>query len=165
MGVLNLVLLAAHVGSAIGLIVGIVGRNALLVYARCAEDIALLSRRMHICGYFERLLVIPASQVILVTGLALAWLQGWPILGILQGGAVNWVLAALILYLSTIPLVIWVFLPRGRIFEKALADAQGRGVMTGELRRAMRDRAVELAHNGEYVLIAAIMYLMLVKPF
>jgi uncharacterized membrane protein len=164
-GALNLVVLAAHVASAVGLIVGIVGRNALLAHARRAGDIAALSRRMHICGYFERLLVIPGSQVILVTGLVLAWMRGWPILGTLQGGAVNWVLAALILYLSTIPLVVWVFLPRGKIFERALADAQARGAITGELSRAMRDRAVELAHNVEYVLVAAVMYLMLAKPF
>jgi uncharacterized membrane protein len=165
MGVLNLALLVAHVASAIGLIIGIVGRNILLGYARRAGDIVTLSRRIHICGYFERLLVIPGSQVILVTGLALAWMRGWPILGILQGGKVNWVLVALMLYLSTIPLVVWVFLPRGKIFEAALADARARGAITAELSRAMRDRAVELAHNVEYVLVAAVMYLMLVKPF
>ena len=63
------------------------------------------------------------------------------------------------------PLVVWVFLPRGRLFEVALADAQARGMITDQLRLAMRDRAIALAHNVEYVLITAALYLMIAKPF
>jgi hypothetical protein len=56
-------------------------------------------------------------------------------------------------------------MPRGRLFEVALADAQARGIITDQLRLAMRDRAIALAHNVEYVLITAALYLMIAKPF
>jgi len=53
--------------------------------------------------------------------------QGWPILGFLQGGAVNWVLVSILIYLSTMVFVVRVFLPRGKLFEAALQEAVARG--------------------------------------
>jgi hypothetical protein len=158
-------LLALHIASAAGLIVGVVGRNLALALARRAATLAALDRRLLLAGPFERLLVIPCSNSVLLTGLGLAWLKGWPILGFLQGAHVNWALASLILYLATIPLVVYVFLPRGRRFEAALEAARAEGSITAELSDAFRDRAVWMARGAEYVIAAAILYLMVAKPF
>lgn len=165
MGTLSIILLVAHVLSSVGLLLGILGRNIALAVAQRAEALPALDRRMEVAGLLERTLVIPGSYIVLITGLALAWLKGWPILGFLQGGAVNWVLAALVLYLATIPLVAYVFLPRGRVFEAALEAARALGRPTPELRAAFRDRAVLLARLAEYGIAAAVLYLMVAKPF
>lgn len=165
MSVLSALLLFAHVASAAGLIVGVLGRNIALGLARRARAMPGVDRWVGLAGRLERALVIPGSNVVFVSGLALAWLRGWPILGFLQGGRVSWVLASLLLYLATVPLVVWVFLPRGRVFEAALEAARAAGAPTPELAAAFRDRAVWLARGAEYILAAAIVYLMVAKPF
>ena len=72
---------------------------------------------------------------------------------------------SLILYLSNIPFIPLVFLPRGRVFERALVHARARGAVTPELSAAFRDGAVAFARAYEMVTIAAIVVLMVTKPF
>lgn len=76
-----------------------------------------------------------------------------------------WFLTSLILYLALIPLVPIVFLPRGRIFERAPTEARQRGEVTTELSAALRDPAVAAARVTELVVVAVILLLMVVKPF
>jgi hypothetical protein len=64
-----------------------------------------------------------------------------------------------------VPLVPLVFLPRGRVFERELASAVGRGVVTPQLSAAFRDPAVRAARTYEVVVVAAIVVLMVTKPF
>jgi hypothetical protein len=73
-------------------------------------------------------------------------------------------LVALILYLSLIPLVPLVFLPRGKIFEAAMADAEAAGQVTPALRAALDDRAVWGARWFERIVVAVIIVLMVTKP-
>ena len=65
----------------------------------------------------------------------------------------RWLLVSLILYLSSIPFIPLVFLPRGRVFEQALAEAKESGEVTPELSAAFHDRAVAFARNYELVMI------------
>ena len=83
----------------------------------------------------------------------------------MQGAAQNWLLVSLLLFLSLIPLIRFVFLPRGKPFEAALQDALAREVVTDELRARLNDPVVAAAHIYEGVVILLILYFMVVKPF
>ena len=98
-------------------------------------------------------------------GLLAAWRGGWPILGFLQGGSANWILVSLVLYLTLVPLILWVFLPRGRVFEGALRDALAEGRVTPALRAAFADPVVAAAHAWELIAIVLVIALMVTKPF
>jgi hypothetical protein len=110
-------------------------------------------------------MVRPGSLLLLAGGLITAWAEGWPVFGFLQGGGANWVLVSLVLYLSTVPLIIGVFIPRGRVFEAALEEAAAQGSVTPRLTTAFADRAVAAAHGYEWLMIALIITLMVLKPF
>ena len=77
----------------------------------------------------------------------------------------RWLAVSLILYLSSIPFIPLVFIPRGRVFEQALVQAKERGEVTPELSAAFHDPAVAFAWNYELVVIVAIIVLMVTKPF
>src|SRR5262249_60280151 len=112
---------------------------------------------------FEVRLVRPFTGYVLLAGLLAAWLRGWPILGFLQGGKSNWVLAAILIYLTLIPLIVFVFLPRGRVFRRAYDEAIARGQVTPELTAALSDRWVWAARGYEWVMIATLAFLMVAK--
>ncbi len=57
------------------------------------------------------------------------------------------------------------FIPRGRVFELALHDAEVRGEVTPALRRAFRDPVVRAAHVYELGAVTIILGLMFAKPF
>jgi uncharacterized membrane protein len=154
-----------HIVAGIGLIAGIIGRAFALAQANRSPDIHTVNSLVQLGGRFESLLVRPGSFVVLGLGILLAWLQGWPLLGFIQGGQSNWLLVSLLLYFATIPLIIFVFVPRGKLFEQALGAALAEGQVTPELTRAFNDQAVRMAHYVEGLLIIAILYLMVAKPF
>lgn len=114
---------------------------------------------------FERTLVRPVSFVVLLTGLAAAWWRGWPILGVLQGARENWVLVSLLVYLTIVPLIVFVFLPRGRVFRAALNVAIDAGHVTAELRGALRDPVVHWARVYEGAMVLVLTALMVLQPF
>jgi hypothetical protein len=58
-----------------------------------------------------------------------------------------------------------VFLPRGKKFDSLLQAAMAKGEITPELRAAMDDAVVKLAHLYEEVSVIAIVILMVLKPF
>jgi hypothetical protein len=118
-----------------------------------------------LAGRFERLLVIPGSALVLIFGLTTAWLQGYPILGLLVGGTTNWVLVSLLLMLLLGALVPLIFLPRGRVFEAALTDADARRQVTPELRAAFADRQVAFARTTEAIGMLVLIAIMVTKPF
>ena len=113
-----------HVLTAFLLVSGIVGRGLALRDAARADEIHTLAALVRLGGRFEALVRAP-SIALLGLGLLAAWRGGWPILGFLQGGSANWILVSLVLYLTLVPLILWVFLPRGRVFEGALRDENG----------------------------------------
>jgi uncharacterized membrane protein len=154
-----------HIVIAIGALAGLIGRQLTRREAARSTDIRVFQALIQLSGRFESWLVIPGSNLLLISGLVLAWWQGWPLLGFLQGSTVNWLLVSLLLYLAVIPLILFIFLPRGKIFANALEKAVAQGQMTPELHAAFHDPQVRLAHIVEGVLVAAIVYLMVMKPF
>jgi hypothetical protein len=150
-----------HVAIAFWFVGGLIGRGVTLARARSSADIDTVSLLTELAGRFENLMVIPGSIAVLVAGLLAAWAEGIP----LWGPGSGWLLLALILFLSTWPLVPLIFLPRGKVFGAALADARAQGKVTPALTDAFHDPAVAFARNYEMVVIAVIVALMVVKPF
>ena len=73
----------------------------------------------------------------------------------------GWLGAAIVLFGLLVPLV---FLPRGKIFERALADARERGEVTRALTAAFDDPFVAIARNIELAIVGVIIGLMVSKP-
>jgi hypothetical protein len=149
-----------HVGVAIGFIAGLIGRWVLLHAAARAAEVESAYQLSQAAAPFERL-VIMGANLVLPAGLLTAWAQGYPWLGLTTG----WMLASLVLMLSVIPWIPLVFLPRGRVFEAAMASARAAGVVTDELRAAFADPVVAFAHWYEMVAVGIVVALMVLKPF
>jgi uncharacterized membrane protein len=154
-----------HILSGIAMITGLIGRELARSQARRSQDIQIFQAMIQLSGRFENLLVIPGSTSVFIFGLIVSWMRGWPLLGFLQGASTNWLLVSLILYLSLIPLILFVFLPRGKVFEKALAEALEKGQVTDTLLATFNDRVVYRAHIYEALVVAWIIFLMVIKPF
>jgi len=154
-----------HIVTAIWFISGMIGRWAAYRRSATAADLPSLAALMRLGEFFDRRMVIPGSQAVLLFGLLTAWLQGWPILGSLQGSPINWVFVSLILYLSDIPIVIAVLAPQRKIRERALAEALETGAITPALKSALSNQTVTIARLYEAGITAAILVLMVLKPF
>jgi uncharacterized membrane protein len=154
-----------HIASSFLLVTGLLGRELTRMQAARTADIQIFSAFTQLAGRFESLLVIPGSFLVLLFGMLIGWMRGWPLLGFLTGSSSNWLLVSLLLYLGMIPLIVFVFLPRGKVFEARLADAQARGQVTPELLASLHDPAVRRAHIAEAAGLVIITYLMVMKPF
>ena len=86
-------------------------------------------------------------------------------LGFLRGANSNWLLTAIALFLTLIPIIVFIFVPRGRIFDRVLEKALAQGRVTSELSAVFADRLVRIAHVYELAIIAIIIILMVTKPF
>jgi predicted integral membrane protein DUF2269 len=150
-----------HVAVAFWFVAGLLGRNVTMARARSTNNLSTLVELVGLSGRFERLMVIPGSVGVLVLGLLAAWAEGQP----LAGSDDWWLFASLILFVGLGLLVPTVFLPRGKVFERALEDARRRGEVTPELRTTLRDPAVRNARAAEIVVVAIIVALMVTKPF
>lgn len=145
-------------------IAGLIGRWVTLGYAARASDLVSLKAALGISARFERV-VIFGSMIVLLLGIGTAIVQGRAFLGPLQGARIDWLFVSLLLYLSILPLVPLVFLPRGRVFEAALEEATTEGVVTDRLRTAFRDPVVLAAHAYELGAMVVVLVLMIAKPF
>jgi hypothetical protein len=149
-----------HVLVAFGFITGLLGRWILLTNAAKAEEVETAYRLSQAAAPFERL-VIMGGNLVLPAGLLTAWSQGYPWLGLTTG----WMLLSVVILLSVIPFVPLVFLPRGKVFEAAMAAARAAGTVTPELRAAFRDPTVAFAHRYELGAVTVVVALMVLKPF
>lgn len=114
---------------------------------------------------FDRLMVIPGSLVVLVLGLITAWLGGWPILGFLTGNDSNWLLVALILYLSPIPFIPLYLAPRRKVRHVLIERAKAENEVSAELAAALSDPGVLAFRRFEMAVVVAVVVLMVMKPF
>lgn len=143
---------------------GLVGRWVTLGRAAQATEIRDLHTLLDLSSWFERIVVV-TSSLVLVFGVATAIAQGRPFLGPIQGAPVDWLFASLLIYLSAIPLVPVVFLPRGRVFGAALEEAARDGAVTAKLHEAFADPVVRAAHIYEFAVTFTVLVLMIWKPF
>jgi hypothetical protein len=149
-----------HVGIAFALVAGLMGRWILLTRAASSEDVEAAYGLANAASPFERLVIV-SSQLILPAGLATAWLQGYPWLGLTTG----WMLLTVLLIIPIPIMVPTIFLPRGRIFEATIADARAKGIVTPALRAAWNDPAVAFARRYEVAAVAIVIALMVLKPY
>ena len=164
MDLIRELLVAAHAVVGALFLGGLVGRWIVLGLAERADTMASMQTLTRAARPFERI-VIWGSILVLLLGVAAAVAQGRAVLGPLQGAPVDWLFVSLVLYLSVLPLVPLVFLPRGRVFDAAMEDAVTRGEVTGGLVRAWRDPIVRAAHVYELGAVTVVFLLMVSKPF
>jgi hypothetical protein len=157
---LALILKLAHVVLALALVAGVVGRWILLGRAARSDDVERAQLLADAAGPFEAI-VRPTGPLLMAVGMATAWAQGYPWLGLTTG----WMALSVLLIIPVLALIPTVFLPRGRVFEAEMAAARSVGEVTPGLRAAWADPAVTMARRYELFAIAAIVALMVLKPF
>ena len=163
MAITTLVVLA-HALLGILFVAALIGRWIVLGLSERATDLSSMKTLTAAAGPFERMVIV-VPMFVLLFGLGAAFMQGRSVLGPLTGGSVDWLFVSLLLFLSPLPLVPLVFLPRGRVFEASLATAVASGGITPELRAAWRDPVVRAAHVYELASVTLVLILMLTKPF
>ena len=147
-GVAAVLLKVAHAVLGVWIIAALVGRWITLGQAGRSTDVSAVHTLLGLSDRFERM-VIRLPPIVLVLGIGTAIAQARPFLGPLQGASVDWLFAALLLYLSVIPAIPLIFLPKGRVFAAALAEATAQGRVTERLTAAFHDRTVFAAHVYE----------------
>ena len=73
-----------HIVAAIMFTGGLFGRQLVRAYAKKTGDVHVFAALSHAAGQIERFMVIPGNQVIIVIGVVLALITGYPIFGFLQ---------------------------------------------------------------------------------
>ena len=154
----------AHALLGVWFVAALAGRWVALGAAARADEIKPLRGMLTVASRFERQVII-VPLFVLILGIATAIAQGRPFLGPLQGAPVDWLFASLLIFLSPLPLVPLVFLPRGKVFEAALNDAEKQGLVTERLHVAFRDPVVFAAHLYELGSTVVVLVLMIAKPF
>lgn len=160
-----LVIRFLHIVSAIAFIGGVFARQIIRSIAEKSTDIEQFAVLSQAAGRIENYMVIPGSLAVVVFGVPLALIRGIPMFGFLQGASQNWLLASNLILVAGILLVPFVYLPKGRLFDKFLAEARLRGEMTPDLQAAIQDRTVRFAHAFEMIMVSVIVVLMVFKPF
>ena len=125
----------------------------------------IVASLLRAAGNIDRRLVIPSSNLVILVGIILALLAGWPVLGFLQGASQNWLLLSNILVVAILVVVFGVFVPSNRKLEPLIQAAQEQGQVTPELRQAMDNQVVKWAHYFEEAAVIVIIALMVFKPF
>ena len=148
-----------HVATAFWFVAGLAGRDVSMTRASRTADMASVQAITGVAAVFDRFFVIPGSIAVLVAGLIAM------VATHLTLGDQTWLLVALILFLTMIPLVPLVFVPRRKVFEAALREAVAAGRVTPELRAAFADPVVNGARWFERIVVAVIIVLMVTKPF
>ena len=151
-----------HVAAAIWFISGLLGRTITNWQASKAADVKTVATLMRLSSYFEMWMVRPGSVIVLGFGLVTAWLGRWQLLGSTPS---CWLLLSTVIYLSAVPIIPLVFIPRGKVFASALEQSLSLGQVTPALRAAFADRAVRMGHIYEFAVILVVTLLMVVKPF
>jgi Predicted integral membrane protein (DUF2269) len=156
--------IAAHALAGAVLLGGLIGRWTVLGLAQRADTLGSMRTLAAAAKPFERIVIL-VPNVVLVLGIILVVAQGRPFLGPIQGAPVDWLFVSILIFFSVPVLVPLVFLPKGRVFEAALADATARNEVTPELMAAWRDPTTRAARIYELVAVSVVFVLMIAKPF
>jgi p-aminobenzoyl-glutamate transporter AbgT len=160
-----LLFVVVHVLSVLWLVSGVVGRDVCWWHAARATDLDALRHIAALAHVFDERAVRPSTFVVLVTGLLAVHMRGYPFLAFMRGEGPAWPFTALLIYLSIVPVIVFVFLPKGRAYREALTEAESRGELTARLRGAIEDPAVRAARGYEMLMIVVLVFLMVAKPF
>jgi uncharacterized membrane protein len=160
--VLGILIVVVHVLTVFLLVGGILARDVTQWQAARTSDLSRLRHYMDLAHSFDMLVRVMTGWV-LVAGLGAAWARGWPILGLHHGP--HWVLAAMLIYLTIIPWIVFVFVPGGKAFRAALADAVLKNDVTPALKAALANPKVKAARLYELSMIVVLTWLMIARPF
>ncbi|SRR6266702_593298 len=144
------------------LIAGVIGRALMRARLLRLDDIHIVREFVDLEGHFDQWLVVYGSIATLLTGLLLTWLGRWPLL---NEDTPTWTLVGAVLFLATIPLVIWVYIPRGKVFGEVFQKALAQHCVTAELRAAFSDQVIRACYLYEYLMLPVVLMLMVIKPF
>jgi len=162
---IGLIVKLLHVLTAIGLISGVVGRGVTFWHAGKTTNVSVAHTLIKLSDFFEQRMVIPASMAVLLFGVLISWLRGWPLFGIFQGSNSNWLLVSFVLYLAPTPAIPLYLIPRRKQRAQAADDALAQGTITPELTSALNDKGVITYRTVELVIVIAVTILMVTKPF
>ena len=151
-----------HLLAVTAVIAGVVGRALIRARLVRLDDIHIVSEFVGLEGHFDRWLVLYGSNATGLSGLLLVWLGHWPLV---NAGVPSWTLVGALLFLATIPLVIWVYVPRGKAFRMVFAEALAQKRVTVELRAAFTDQVIRASWLYEYLMFPVVLALMVLKPF
>ncbi len=151
-----------HLLAVTAVIAGVVGRALIRARLVRLDDIHLVREFVGLEGHFDQWLVIYGFNATGLSGLLLTWLGHWPLL---NAGVPTWTLVGAVLFLSTIPLVIWVYVPRGKVFGKVFQEALAQKRVTVELREAFSNQVIRASWLYEYIMFPVVLTLMVLKPF
>jgi len=154
-----------HIIAAIVFVGGLFGRQLIRAYAKNMDDVRDFAVLSHAAGRIENFMVIPGNLAVILLGVILALMSGYPIFGFLQGAAQNWLLVSNILLVLGILAVPLVFVPRGKKFDLVLKNALAQERMMPELRAALDDKLIRLLHTLEIIMVILVVVLMVLKPF
>lgn len=125
---LGLLMKLLHVLAAFWMISGVVGRDLTFWWAGRATDVRAVHALLHASDFFERWAVIPISMAVLVLGVVTAWIQRWPMFGVLQGANSNWLLVSLVMFLGvTAAIPALRLIPRRQRRARAIEEAWPKG--------------------------------------
>ena len=119
------ILKLGHVILAIALVSGLLGRWILLTRGARTDDVERAHLLAEAASPFERI-VQTVSPAVLIVGMLTAWAQDYPWLGLTTG----WMLLTVLLIIPILLFIPTIFLPRGRVFEAAMAEARAAGTVT-----------------------------------
>lgn len=139
---INKLLYVIHVLAAMLLVAGIIGRQMTRREVQRASDLRTFKLFANLAGQFENLLVRPSSLGNVLAGVILAVRQGWPIFGLFEGASTNWLFVSNVLLIAMILDIVIIFIPRGKLYERALADADQIGEIMPALRASLEDPIV-----------------------
>jgi hypothetical protein len=131
-------------------------------WCRLLDLAALAGALIGVEGQFDEWLVVRGSIATLLTGLLLTWLGRW---GLVNAGSPAWAPVGAALFLAMTPLVIWVYVPRGRAFGPAFQTAAARSSARPPSCAALSDAANRLCPLYEYAMLPVVIALMAMKLF
>ena len=114
-----------HIAAVIVSVGGLFARQLIRSEAARLDDVRSFATASQAAFRIERVMVIPGMNVVLVLGIILGFMGHYPILGFIQGGQQNWLLASNILLISVLLVIITIFLPRNKRLEPNSAARTG----------------------------------------
>jgi hypothetical protein len=154
-----------HIAAAFILIGGMLGRSVVMARAQKSKNIHQTALFLQLGNFFTTKMVSPGGMATFLLGIITALVQGWPILGFLQGGKSSWVFMALMLNLLIYVNVFANSIPRGKAIGQSVGSALDKDEITVELTAAMNNSAMKAGMIFEYFAVILIIMLMVLKPF
>jgi uncharacterized membrane protein len=154
-----------HIIAVIMMIGGVFARQLVRGVAKKSDDIKLIAILTQIARRLDTTMIIPGSNAALLLGIPLAFIAKIPMFGFLQGASTNWLLASNILLVFVLVVIFGLFVPHNKKLDAILKISLAKDQVTSELRAAMDDGTLAIAHHFEEAAIIIIVALMVLKPF